>query len=135
MNKNATRLQEYVKTCISSFSLDSDIPIWYPVPSLDFLVGFLDIGRLLALVIFFVGWYLAELVVTKLDLKTYRRTPDASLDTNQTLRTRRSMDFKSASLDYKEGNSAVGSSGSGLRTHGLNGGVSFFGDLSLFFQL
>ncbi|PKK60436.1 hypothetical protein RhiirC2_856851 [Rhizophagus irregularis] len=36
------------------------MPIWYPVPSaLDILVGFLDAGRHLALVFFFVEWYLA----------------------------------------------------------------------------
>ncbi|PKC67442.1 hypothetical protein RhiirA1_393719 [Rhizophagus irregularis] len=79
------------------------------------------------------SWNESELVVTKLDFKdvyedsslnTKLDFKDSSLDTNQTLRTRRSTDFK-----------AVGSSGSGLRTHGLNGGVSFFGDLSLFFQL
>ncbi|CAB5202289.1 unnamed protein product [Rhizophagus irregularis] len=83
---------------ISSFSLDSDIPIWYPVPSaLDFLVGFLDIGRLLALVIFFVGWYLAvdqHLGMNRswwsqnwtLNLNTKLDFKDSSLDTNQTLR-------------------------------------------------
>ncbi|PKY54660.1 hypothetical protein RhiirA4_501985 [Rhizophagus irregularis] len=37
---------------IDSFSLDSDMPIWYPVPSaLDFLVGFLDVGHHLASVL------------------------------------------------------------------------------------
>ncbi|POG60079.1 hypothetical protein GLOIN_2v1788354 [Rhizophagus irregularis DAOM 181602=DAOM 197198] len=34
--------------------------IWYPVPStLDILVGFLDAGHHLALLFFFVEWYLA----------------------------------------------------------------------------
>ncbi|RGB37993.1 hypothetical protein C1646_756237 [Rhizophagus diaphanus] len=36
------------------------MPIWYPVPSaLDFLVGFLDVRRHLASMVFFVGCYLA----------------------------------------------------------------------------
>ncbi|PKY51314.1 hypothetical protein RhiirA4_468255 [Rhizophagus irregularis] len=36
------------------------MPIWHLVPSaLDFLVGFLDVGRHLASIFFFVGRYLA----------------------------------------------------------------------------
>ncbi|PKY53545.1 hypothetical protein RhiirA4_471820, partial [Rhizophagus irregularis] len=100
--------------------------------SIGLLVGFLNVGRHLASVFFFVGWYLAVDQYLGMNrswwsqnrtLKTCRRTPDSGLDTNQTLRTRRSTDFKSASLDYKEGNSAAGSSGFGLQTHGLNGAL------------
>ncbi|CAB4431004.1 unnamed protein product [Rhizophagus irregularis] len=84
--------------------------------SIGLLVGFLNVGRHLASVFFFVGWYLAVDQYLGMNrswwsqnrtLKTCRRTPDSGLDTNQTLRTRRSTDFKSASLDYKEGNSVM----------------------------
>ncbi|GBC30790.2 hypothetical protein GLOIN_2v1788354 [Rhizophagus irregularis DAOM 181602=DAOM 197198] len=107
--------------------------VLYPVPSaLDFLVGFLGVGRHLASVFFFVGWYLAVdqhlgmnqswwsqnrtlktcrrnisdiRKLTDVDRKMSKDFKDAGLNTNQTLRTHRSTDFKSASLDYKEGNS------------------------------
>ncbi|CAB4430833.1 unnamed protein product [Rhizophagus irregularis] len=60
-----------------------------------------------------ISWNESELVVTKSDFKedpslnTKLDFKDSGLDTNQTLRTRRSTDFKSASLDYKEGNSVM----------------------------
>ncbi|UZO17218.1 uncharacterized protein OCT59_008579 [Rhizophagus irregularis] len=54
------------------------MPIWYPVPSA--LVGFLDVGHHF----FFVGRYLAV---------------------DQRRRLGYKPDFKSASLDYKKGNS------------------------------
>ncbi|CAB4397299.1 unnamed protein product [Rhizophagus irregularis] len=43
--------------------------------------------------------------LTDVDRKMSKDFKDAGLNTNQTLRTHRSTDFKSASLDYKEGNS------------------------------
>ncbi|UZO00747.1 uncharacterized protein OCT59_011866 [Rhizophagus irregularis] len=97
--------------------------VLYPVPSaLDFLVGFLGVGRHLASVFFFVGWYLAVnqhlgmnrtcrrnisdiRKLTDIDRKMSKDFKDAGLNTNQTLKTHRSTYFKSASLDYKEGNS------------------------------
>ncbi|CAB4491577.1 unnamed protein product [Rhizophagus irregularis] len=135
----------------------------YPVPSaLDFLVGFLGVGRHLASVFFFVGWYLAVdqhlgmnrswwsqnrtlktcrrnisdmRKLTDVDRKMSKDFKDAGLNTNQTLRTHRSTDFKSASLDYKEGNSFLRGLESAL---GLEYVICFLGpdqSLQFFSQL
>ncbi|UZO23601.1 uncharacterized protein OCT59_015934 [Rhizophagus irregularis] len=126
----------FILPFLSTFSsrlFSASFSLKYPVPSaLDFLVGFLGVGRHLASVFFFVGWYLAVdqhlgmnqswwsqnrtlktcrrnisdiRKLTDVDRKMSKDFKDAGLNTNQTLRTHRSTDFKSASLDYKEGNS------------------------------